>query len=126
MNPEVLLVDDEEHLRTACAQTLELASIKASCFSSTDGVLEQIGRLWNGIIVTITDSGPGIQEAQLAKVFDPFFSTKDVGQGMGLGLSITYGIVKQFGGSIEVSNNRHGGAEFTLSLVAAQSLESRP
>ena len=71
------------------------------------------------VMVTIADSGPGIPQAQLGKVFDPFFSTKEVGQGMGLGLSITYGIVKQFGGTIEVSNRDTGGAEFKLVLVAA-------
>ena len=52
MGTEVLLIDDEEHLRTACAQTLELASIRTRCFASADGVLESVGLFWGGIIVT--------------------------------------------------------------------------
>ena len=52
MDAEVLLVDDVEHLRTAYAQTLELASIKTRCFAGAEGVLESIGRLWCGVIIT--------------------------------------------------------------------------
>ncbi len=74
----------------------------------------------SSVLVSVADSGPGIPTNQLDKVFDPFFSTKDVGQGMGLGLSITYGIVKQFGGTITVRNRSTGGARFILELVAAQ------
>ncbi len=52
MNAEVILVEDEEHLRTACAQTLELASIKSMSFANADGVVEHIGRQWHGVLVT--------------------------------------------------------------------------
>ena len=71
------------------------------------------------VVISIADSGPGIPREQLGRVFDPFFSTKEVGQGMGLGLSITYGIVKQFGGHIAAGNRNTGGAEFKLVLTAA-------
>lgn len=69
--------------------------------------------------IRIADSGPGIDEQNIAKVFDPFFTTKAVGQGLGLGLSITYGLVKQFGGTIEAANRPGGGAEFTIRLRLA-------
>ncbi len=69
------------------------------------------------ICVIVRDSGPGIAAEHLKNVFDPFYSTKDVGKGTGLGLSITFGIIKQFGGAIDVSNHPGGGAEFRIRLV---------
>jgi two-component system C4-dicarboxylate transport sensor histidine kinase DctB len=69
--------------------------------------------------VSVEDSGPGVPSEVLENVFDPFYSTKTVGEGMGLGLSITYGIVRQFGGTITVSNASTGGAVFTLTLPLA-------
>lgn len=71
------------------------------------------------IICTIRDSGTGIGPDDLGRVFDPFFSTKEVGMGTGLGLSITYGIVQLFGGQITAANHPDGGALFTLRLRRA-------
>ena len=64
----------------------------------------------------IADTGTGIPEALISHVFDPFYSTKPVGEGMGLGLSLTYGIVDQFGGSIIIKNRPEVGAVFTVIL----------
>ena len=64
----------------------------------------------------IIDSGEGIPEAMIGHVLDPFYSTKPVGEGMGLGLSLTYGIVDQFGGELLIKNNIAGGASFTVIL----------
>tara|TARA_R110002072_G_scaffold60051_36_gene152697 strand:- start:3541 stop:5394 length:1854 start_codon:yes stop_codon:yes gene_type:complete len=69
--------------------------------------------------IAVRDTGSGIVREDIDKLFDPFFSTKDVGEGMGLGLSITYGIIKQFGGEISAANHPDGGAVFTVSLAAA-------
>jgi signal transduction histidine kinase/NAD-dependent dihydropyrimidine dehydrogenase PreA subunit len=66
--------------------------------------------------VVIADNGPGIPEENLSKMFTPFFTTKKVGKGTGLGLSVCYGIVKMHGGTIQVSNNREGGARFTVRI----------
>jgi two-component system C4-dicarboxylate transport sensor histidine kinase DctB len=74
----------------------------------------------NAIALSVADSGPGIAAEDLPRVFDPFFSTKKVGDGMGLGLSITYGIVQQFGGEISVANADEGGAVFTVRLRRAE------
>ena len=71
------------------------------------------------VIVEIRDTGPGIGDDQIVNVFDPFYSTKEVGQGMGLGLSITFGLVNQFGGTINAGNVSDGGAVFTLVLKRA-------
>jgi two-component system NtrC family sensor kinase len=62
------------------------------------------GRHEDGIIVEVTDNGPGIPKANLSRIFDPFFTTKPVGKGTGLGLSICYGIINKMGGEIEVQS----------------------
>ncbi len=69
--------------------------------------------------VTLRDHGPGVPEALQPRIFDPFFSTKEVGKGLGLGLSISYNILRDFGGTLSVRNHPQGGAEFTLDLQAA-------
>lgn len=73
--------------------------------------------------VVLRDHGPGVPEQVLARILDPFFSTKEVGKGLGLGLSISYNIMRDFGGSLSFRNHPDGGAEFTLTLHAA---EARP
>ncbi|MCR8725562.1 sensor histidine kinase [Frigidibacter sp. ROC022] len=72
------------------------------------------------VCLTIADTGPGI--ADPGRVFDPFYSTKDVGptEGMGLGLSISYGLIQSFGGRIRGRNRPEGGAEFTVELQPAE------
>ena len=66
--------------------------------------------------LTIEDSGPGIAPDHLERIWDPFFSTKPVGQGTGLGLSITSRIVASHGGRIAVRNAPRGGACFEVTL----------
>jgi two-component system NtrC family sensor kinase len=66
--------------------------------------------------VRIADTGSGIPEENLPKMFSPFFTTKKVGKGTGLGLSVCYGIVKMHGGTIQASNNPEGGACFTVRI----------
>ncbi|MBZ9790036.1 sensor histidine kinase [Rhizobium sp. 3T7] len=71
------------------------------------------------VIVTVRDHGAGVPPSIAERIFDPFFSTKGVGRGLGLGLSISYNIIKDFGGSLSVSNAPDGGAEFRIVLDAA-------
>ena len=67
--------------------------------------------------LTVRDSGAGIPEQVLNDIFVPFFTTKEVNEGLGLGLSISYGIVTAFGGSISAGNVPGGGAEFSIRLI---------
>ena len=69
-------------------------------------------------VCRISDDGPGIRPEHLRRVFDPFFTTKDVGSGTGLGLSIAYGIVKKYGGEMQVASEWGAGASFTIKLPA--------
>ena len=67
----------------------------------------------------VWDNGPGVAAANEQKLFQPFFTTKPVGQGTGLGLSVSYGIVDAYGGATGYFNNDWGGATFFFELPAA-------
>jgi len=66
--------------------------------------------------IAISDTGKGMTQDQLGKIFLPFYTTKDVGKGTGLGLSVSYGILKDFGGEIEVESTPGHGSTFTVTL----------
>ena len=66
------------------------------------------------IEIVFADDGPGMREP--GRVFEPFYTTKDIGRGTGLGLSICYGIVKEHGGEISARNHQGGGATFSIRL----------
>ena len=69
--------------------------------------------------IRVSDNGCGIPEDIAARVFDPFYTTKDVGKGTGLGLSISYGIIKDHKGTIEVAQTGPEGTAFLTRLPAA-------
>jgi PAS domain S-box-containing protein len=71
------------------------------------------------VVVEVTDTGTGVPEAIRDKIFDPFFSTKETGQGTGLGLSMVFGFAKQSGGNIEVDSEEGRGTTFRLYLPKA-------
>ena len=70
------------------------------------------------IVATVRDTGTGIPEDTLSRIFEPFYTTKEVGKGTGLGLAIAYGIVQEHGGQIIAANHPGGGAVFTVELPA--------
>ncbi len=74
--------------------------------------------------VTVTDTGPGIAQQHLARIFEPFYTTKDPGKGTGLGLATAFGIVKQHGGWLTVDSVEGWGATFQVLLPSAPEDES--
>jgi len=74
------------------------------------------------IRVAVSDTGPGIPKDIQANIFEPFFTTKEGGKGVGLGLSVVYGIVAQHGGTIELESEPGKGATFVLTLPVVDEL----
>ncbi len=87
-------------------------------------VLIDVERTEGKVCLSVRDTGPGIAEPE--KIFDPFYTTKEVSQseGMGLGLSISYGLVQSFGGAIQGYNHPDGGAVFKIELTPARGQEA--
>jgi PAS domain S-box-containing protein len=71
------------------------------------------------LVVDFRDTGIGIAPEHIARIYDPFFTTKEVGQGTGLGLALSYGIIQEHGGRIFVESRPNEGAHFTIKLPTA-------
>jgi two-component system NtrC family sensor kinase len=78
-----------------------------------------VGRDGQWVAATFRDTGAGISDDTLPRIFEPFYTTRDVGQGTGLGLALAYGIVQEHGGRIAATNHPDGGAVFTVELPIA-------
>jgi histidine kinase len=72
------------------------------------------------VYASFADNGPGIEESVRNKIFEPFFTTKQTGKGMGLGLAITYGIVRDYGGTITIDSRPGEGTTFVLSFPGVE------
>jgi len=70
----------------------------------------------NSVLITVSDNGGGIPQKIVDKIFQPFFTTKPTGQGTGLGLSLSYDIIKAHGGEIKVETKENEGTEFIIQL----------
>ncbi|MBU8848061.1 MAG: HAMP domain-containing histidine kinase, partial [Desulfobacterales bacterium] len=81
-----------------------------------------IGKTQNEIKISISDTGAGIAKENISKIFEPFYTTKGPGEGTGLGLSVTFGIIKEHNGTIKVyspplsGDKEEGGAQFIVAL----------
>jgi PAS domain S-box-containing protein len=78
------------------------------------------------VVVEVSDSGPGVPPGDRERIFEPFFSTKEIGVGTGLGLFVCRNIVRGFSGEVEVSDGPAGGALFRVVLPAAKSAAASP
>lgn len=68
------------------------------------------------VIISVSDTGAGIPVEHIGRIFDPFFTTKPTGEGTGLGLWVTYGIIKNYGGEISVESKPGRGSRFTINF----------
>ncbi|TQF34212.1 ATP-binding protein [Bradyrhizobium sp. UNPA324] len=95
-------------------------------FGVREAVAVGAGYAGDYVEIEIADTGTGIPQAILERIFDPFFSTKEVGKGTGLGLSMVFGFVKQSGGGIKVASEEGRGTTFTMYLPKAEASALRP
>jgi PAS domain S-box-containing protein len=72
------------------------------------------------VVVTVTDTGTGIPSEIIDKIFEPFFTTKEVGKGTGLGISISYGIIKDYNGTIEIKSEVDKGTTFEIKFPVSK------
>ncbi len=91
--------------------------------SNAVDAIEDTGKIWistshekDYIKISIKDNGCGMSNESKEKIFDPFYTTKDVGKGTGLGMSITYGIIQEHGGHIQIISEQGTGTEIILTL----------
>lgn len=85
----------------------------------------ELERQADRLCIAFRDHGPGIPEQELGKVFEPFYTTKQAGQGLGLGLSISHRIVESMDGHLKVANHPYGGAVFTIDLPAVDAPDDK-
>jgi two-component system NtrC family sensor kinase len=79
-----------------------------------------------GLLIEISDTGIGMDEDQVQKIFDPFYTTKDVGEGTGLGLFVTYSLVQNMNGNIKVESQKGQGTCFQLEFPVGNDVSSCP
>jgi two-component system NtrC family sensor kinase len=90
---------------------LDEGTLRVSAHLSPDGQ-------W--LVIEVSDTGVGIEPEHLSLIFDPFYTTKQVGRGTGLGLSVSYGIIEKHGGHIDVKSRKGEGSTFTVTLPVYQ------
>ncbi|MCH8072565.1 MAG: two-component sensor histidine kinase, partial [Proteobacteria bacterium] len=99
-------------------QVLMNLAINAQQAMEPDGGTVDIATYFDNdnVYISVSDTGPGISEEVVEKIFEPFFTTKAAGEGTGLGLSVTYGIIRDHKGYIRVERADSGGARFVIAL----------
>ena len=115
-------------LPSVMASATELQQVLLNLLNNSVDAMDQSGGVIkitssardDRVVLEIADNGIGIAEANLSRIFDPFYTTKPVGQGTGLGLSICYGIVNKLGGQISVKSAKRQGTAFTITLPASE------
>jgi signal transduction histidine kinase len=119
------VIGDSRQLQQVC---LNLVTNAAQAMTPLGGGTLVLSTRLNGdrVILEVRDTGQGIPERARAHIFEPFFTTKREGEGTGLGLSVSYGIITAHGGRIEVAETSTAGTTFRVMLPVASSAVAGP
>ncbi len=116
-------INDVPHVLTMTVDPQDLQQIILNLFinaiqAMVDGGELRVSASMNNssLIIEVSDTGPGIKKEHLSRIFDPFFTTKPPGEGTGLGLWLTYEIVRSYNGDIKVESEEGRGSRFILSF----------
>jgi len=117
----VLVVDDEEIMREVLETLLTAEGYRVDLAKTGEEGLEAYGRrAFDVVLLDVSMPGIGIAPENVAKIYDPFYTTKGVGQGTGLGLAVTYGIVQEHTGRISVESTPGRGTTFHITLPSVR------
>ena len=124
LNPSIKIYKNlETNLSKVKLDPMQIQQVVMNIIMNASDAVKDEGQIvvktsetFENISVEISDSGRGIPEDIQDKIFDPFFTTKAPGNGIGLGLAISYNIVKRFNGSIQVKSREGEGAAFTITI----------
>jgi signal transduction histidine kinase len=125
----VLHLDPEEGLPPVIADADRLRQVLLNIILNATQAIGQSGTIWlcsrylpeeNEIELSVADDGPGIAAEIRDRIFDPFFTTKPPGQGTGLGLSVSYGIIRDHRGEIRVESTAGTPTRFIITLPAGE------
>lgn len=127
LNELIIESDLPAHSPTALVSRIPLQQVLTNLINNAVHALDDntvknkiirvsVGQNNDAALITVEDNGPGINEAYLDRIFDPFFSTGKHKGGMGIGLYLVHNIIKAFDGTIEAVNKPGGGALFRISL----------
>jgi two-component system NtrC family sensor kinase len=116
--------DFQENLQTLRVSTSELQQVFFNLINNAIDAMDHNGGTLtissrqrdDDLFIAVSDTGKGIPEADLDRIFDPFYTTKPVGKGTGLGLSICYGIIEKLGGKLEVESTVGKGTTFSITI----------
>lgn len=116
---EIIIEGDEDQLKQVFINVLNNA-IESLENSVIKKVIVKIDKNHNEVLIDVTDTGCGIKQENIPKIFTPFFTTKKIGKGTGLGLAISYGIIKMHKGDIKVKSQIDVGTTFSIRLPIFQ------
>ncbi len=121
----------EKHLPAISASETEMQQVFLNLVNNAMDAIDKRGGsitltsklVGDDLAVMVADNGAGIAEANLSRIFDPFYTTKPVGKGTGLGLSICFGIIKKLGGDIHVRSTKGKGTTFEVRIPVKKEAE---